>query len=219
MEIAGRISRAKYDIFRWRYELSVPKKLALALGMACLIGVVAQIRIVIPWSPVPVTGQTFAVLLAGVVLGRWWGGISLALYVGLGAAGLPWFSGWSGGLGYLAGPTGGYIIGFILAAIFLGHFTDKYIRSRSFFSMLGLMLFAAFALIHIPGLIQLHLWLSLVKGEAVTLSQLLMMGTIPFVAGDVTKAIAAAAIARGITPKLAYNGEVDRDKWAGWRIP
>jgi len=168
---------------------------------------------------VPVTGQTFAVLLAGVVLGRRWGGVSLALYAGLGAAGLPWFSGWSGGLGYLAGPTGGYIIGFILAAMFIGHFTDKYIRSRSFFSMLGLMLFAAFALIHIPGLIQLHLWLSLIKGEAVTLSQLLMMGTIPFIAGDVTKAIAAAAIARGITPKLAYNGEVDRDKWASWRIP
>ncbi len=68
MEIAGRISRAKYDIFRWRYELSVPKKLALALGMACIVGLLAQIRIVIPWSPVPVTGQTFAVLLAGVLL-------------------------------------------------------------------------------------------------------------------------------------------------------
>jgi biotin transport system substrate-specific component len=85
--------------------------------------------------------------------------------------------------------------------------------------MLGLMLFANFILIHIPGLIQLYFWLSLVRGEAVTLSQLLMMGTIPFIAGDVTKAIAAAAITRGITPKQAYNGEVDKDKWASWRIP
>ena len=57
MEVAGRISRAKYDIFRWRCELSVPKKLALALGIACIIGLTAQIRIVIPWSPVPVTGR------------------------------------------------------------------------------------------------------------------------------------------------------------------
>lgn len=212
MEVAATIDQAKYNVFRWRYELSLSKKLALALGIACLTGLAAQIRIPVPWSPVPVTGQTLAVLLAGVVLGRWWGGVSLTLYVGLGAAGLPWFGGWSGGLGYLAGPTGGYIIGFILAAMFLGYFTDKYVKSRSFLAMLGLMLFANFALIHIPGLIQLHLWLSLVKGEAVALSQLLMMGTIPFIAGDITKAIAAAAIARGITPKLAYNGEVDRGK-------
>jgi len=226
LEIVATINRAKYDAFRWRYELSIPKKLVLVLGMACLIGLAAQVRFPIPWSPVPITGQTFAVLLAGVLLGRWWGGISLAAYVGIGAAGVPWFAPTAGmpifsagGIGILAGPTGGYIIGFILAALFLGHFTDKYIRSRSFFSMLGLMLFANFVLIHIPGLIQLHFWLSLVKGEAVTLSQLLMMGTIPFIAGDVTKAIAAAAIARGITPKHAYNGEVDKGKWANWRLP
>jgi len=219
MEVVARINEAKYDVFRWRYQLSIPKKLGLALGIACLTGLAAQVRIPIPWSPVPVTGQVFAVLLAGVILGRWWGGISLALYAGLGAVGIPWFSGWSGGLGYLAGPTGGYIIGFILAAMFLGHFTDNYIRSRSFLSMLGLMLFANFALIHIPGLIQLHFWLNLVQAESVPISQLLMMGTIPFIAGDITKAIAAAAIARGITPKLAYNGEIDRDKWASWRIP
>jgi len=219
MEVVTIINRTKYEAFKWRYELSIPKKLGLALGMACLIGVMAQIRFYLPWSPVPITGQTFAVLLAGVFLGRRWGGTSLAIYAGLGAIGLPWFAGLNSGLGYLAGPTGGYIIGFILAALFLGHFTDKYIRSRSFLSMLGLMLFANFILIHIPGLIQLHLWLSLIKGEAVALSQLLMMGTIPFIAGDVTKAVAAAAITRGITPKQAYNGEVDKDKWASWRLP
>jgi biotin transport system substrate-specific component len=219
MEIAGRISRAKYDIFRWRYELSVPKKLALALGMACIIGLVAQIRVVIPWSPVPVTGQTFAVLLAGVLLGRWWGGISLAIYAGLGVAGVPWFTGLGSGLSYLTGPTGGYIIGFILAALFLGHFTDTYIRSRSFLSMLVLMLLANFVLIYVPGLLQLGLWLNLVKGEPVAFTTLLGMGAVPFVAGDVTKAVLAAAIVRGVTPKLAYNGELDKGKWASWRIP
>jgi len=219
MAIAARINQYKYDVFRLRYELSVPKKLALAVGIACLTGLVAQIRVLLPWSPVPVTGQTFAVLLAGILLGRWWGGISMAIYAGLGAAGLPWFSGWSGGVGYLAGPTGGYIIGFILAALFLGHFTDKYIRSRSFFSMLGLMLFANFVLIYVPGLLQLGLWVNLVGGEPVTLATLIGMGAVPFIAGDVTKAVMAAAIARGVTPKLAYNGEVDKEKWASWRIP
>jgi len=219
MAIATRINQSKYDVFRWRYELSVPKKLALALGMACLTGLLAQIRIMLPWSPVPLTGQTFAVLLAGVLLGRWWGGISLAIYAGLGAAGLPWFSGWSGGVGYLAGPTGGYIIGFILAALFLGYFTDTFVRSRSFISMLALMLFANFVLIYGPGMLQLALWVNLVKGEPVTFATLLGMGAVPFIAGDVTKAVIAAAIARGVTPKLAYNGEVDKGKWASWRLP
>ncbi len=219
MAVAAVINRTKYDIFRWRYELSLPKKLVLALGIACLTGLAAQIRMPLPWSPIPVTGQTFAVLLAGVIMGRWWGGISMATYASLGVAGVPWFAGWGSGLGYLAGPTGGYIVGFILAALFLGHFTDKYIRSRSFLSMLGLMLVANFILIYAPGLLQLGLWVNLVKGEPTTFTSLLMMGAIPFIAGDITKAVLAATIARGITPKLAYNGETDKDKWASWRLP
>ncbi|UCH42997.1 MAG: biotin transporter BioY [Dehalococcoidales bacterium] len=219
MEVVARINQAKYDVFRWRYGLSIPKKLTLAFGMACLVGLLAQVRIVVPWSPVPVTGQTFAVLLAAVLLGRWWGGISIATYVGLGVLGVPWFTGFNSGLTYLAGPTGGYIIGFILAAFFLGHLTDKYVRARSFFSMTGLMLFANFILVFIPGLIQLGLWLRLVGGETVTLAALLSMGLLPFIAGDVVKVILAAVITRGVTPKAAFNGETDEGKWAGWRVP
>ncbi len=216
MAVAARIDQAKYGVFRWRYELSIPKKLVLALGIAVLTGLVAQVRFYLPWTIVPLTGQTFAVLLAGVLLGRRWGGASMAIFAGLGFMGVPWFSGWASGFG----ATGGYIIGFILAALFLGHFTDKYIRSRSFVSMLGLMLFANFTLIYIPGLIWLGLWLKMVAGApAASLAALLGMGLLPFIAGDITKAIAAAAIARGITPKSAYNGEVDKGKWANWRIP
>jgi biotin transport system substrate-specific component len=119
----------------------------------------------------------------------------------------------------LTGPTGGYIVGFILAALFLGYFTDKFVRSRSFFAMLGLMLFANFILIYGPGLLQLNLWLTNVKGEPVAFSQLLTMGAIPFIAGDIIKAVIAALIAKGITPKKAYAKEADGDKWAGWRLP
>jgi biotin transport system substrate-specific component len=219
MSVAVRLNQAKYDVFRWRYELSVPKKLALALGMAALTGLLAQARIPLPWSPVPVTCQTLAVLLAGVLLGRWWGGISLAIYAGLGMGGVPWFQGLNSGLAYMAGPTGGYIIGFILAALFLGYITDKYIRARSFVSMLVLMLLANFILIYVPGLLQLGLWLNLVKGEPATFTSLLTIGAMPFIAGDITKAVVAALIARGITPKTAYNGEVDKDKWSRWRLP
>ncbi|MFC2024881.1 biotin transporter BioY [Chloroflexota bacterium] len=219
MEIAARIDQTKYDVFRWRYEISIPKKLALALGMAALTGLLAQVRFPLPWSPVPVTGQTFAVLLASVLLGKRWGGLSLAVFAVLGAAGLPWGAGWSGGLAWITGPTGGYVVGFILAAFFLGHFTDTYIRSRSFLSMLVLMLFANFILIYVPGLLWLGLWLNSAQGEPVAFTTLLGMGAIPFITGDLTKAVLAAAIARGITPKSAYNGEVDKGKWASWRIP
>jgi len=217
--VVARINQTKYDVFRWRYELSIPKKLVLALGMAALTGLLAQLRFHLPWSPVPVTGQTLAVLLAGVLLGKWWGGISLGMYAGLGIAGVPWFAGLNGGLAYLAGPTGGYIVGFILAALFLGYLTDKYIRSRSFLSMLGLMLFANFVLIYVPGLLQLGLWVNLVKGEPTAFSSLLMMGAVPFIAGDITKAVVAALIARGITPKTAYGEEADRSKQYRWRLP
>jgi biotin transport system substrate-specific component len=210
MTLTTRIERTRVNVFRWRYELSLPMKLALACGMAALTGLLAQARVYLPWSPVPLTGQTLAVLLAGVALGKWWGGISMTLYAVLGMAGIPWFQGWNGGFAYLAGPTGGYIIGFILAALFLGYFTDKYIKSRRFISLLGLMLGASLVIIYIPGLLQLGLWLHLVKGEPVALGGLLMMGAVPFIAGDIIKAVIAASLARGMAPQASYGREADR---------
>ena len=86
--------------------------------------------------------------------------------------------------------------------------------------MLVLMLFANFILIYVPGLIWLGLWLNMVAATpAASFAALLGMGLLPFIAGDITKGVLAAAIARGITPKLAYNGEVDKGKWASWHIP
>jgi biotin transport system substrate-specific component len=136
----------------------------------------------------------------------------------------------AGGISHLTGVTGGYLIGFILATLFLGYFTDKYVRSRSFLSMLGLMLFANFILIYGPGLLWLNSfpyeeWLgsTSVMGlgpyEGRNLLALLMVGMIPYIIGDVIKAVTAALIVRGATPKKAYGSEVDSDKWASWRIP
>ena len=205
---------ARYNFFKWRYELGLLHKVVLALSFACLTGLLAQLRFYIPGSPVPVTGQTFAVLLTGILLGKW-GGISQVMYVGIGAMGVPWFAGMSGGVGYLMGPTGGYIIGFIFAAFFLGYFMDRYIRSRSFLSMLALMLFANFILIYVPGLFQLYFFM----GMTIGLIDLLMIGMIPFIVGDLIKVVTAAAITKGITPKRAFNGEVDIEKSKNWHIP
>jgi biotin transport system substrate-specific component len=59
----------------------------------------------------------------------------------------------------------------------------------------------------------------MVGGTSATFATVLGMGLIPFIAGDITKSVLAALIARGVTPKLAYNGEADKDKWARWRLP
>lgn len=202
---ADRWRMARYNAYQWRVELSLVKKIALTVGMAAVVGLAAQVRVPLPWTPVPITGQTFAVLLAGIMLGRWWGGASMAFYAGAGAMGMPWFNGWSGGIGHLAGPTGGYIIGFILAALFVGHLTDKYVKARRFLPMLGLMLTANFVLIYIPGLLQLYLWLNLVSGSTVSVYAVLGMGLLPFIAGDIIKAIAAGGAAWGLMPKQSND--------------
>ena len=194
----------RYNFFRWRFELDVVYKISLALSFALLTGLLAQLRFYLPGTPVPVTGQVFGVILAGVILGKW-GGISQCFYVGVGALGIPWFAGLNGGIFYLVGPTGGYLIGFIIAAFFIGFVVDRYIRSRNFTGMLTLMLFSTFVLIYIPGLIQLYLWM----GGSVNFWELLTMAVIPFIAADVIKAIIAAAIACGITPKRTYGREID----------
>ncbi len=194
----------RYNLFKWRCEASLIHKIILAFAMACFTGIAAQVRIPLPWTPVPISAQTFAVLLSGVLLGGWYGGLSQVFYIGAGIAGVPWFSGGGSGIAYISGPTGGYIIGFILAALFIGYFIDRFVRARGFFAIFVLMLFANFVLIHLPGVLQL----SVVTGVR-NIYKLLSMGTLPFIVGDVAKVLAAAALAKGITPKQAYNGEVD----------
>jgi biotin transport system substrate-specific component len=193
--------RTAYWFFDWSRSLATAKKFVLAAAVACVTGLAAQIRINLPWTPIPITMQTFFVLLAGVLLGRRWGGISQIIYVGAGISGVPWFTGGIGGYGALFGPTGGYLFGFILTAFFLGYVTDKYVKSRSFVNILLLMLFADFVLIYVPGLIQLGLYFHLARGAFPGLYSLLAMGFLPFVAGDLIKVVLASSVACGILPK------------------
>ena len=188
-----------YDFFKWRTETSFVYKLIMCCTFACFTGLMAQVRFYLPFTPVPLTGQTFAVLLSGVILGKYYGGLSQGIYAGLGFAGVPWFAGYSGGIGVLLGPTGGYIIGFILAALFIGWVVDSNIRARSFSGMIGLMLFADIMLILIPGTLWLYIWLNLFY--SVSIMEALMMGFIPFIAGDVLKVFAAGTAGRLIIPK------------------
>lgn len=193
--------RKRYSLFQWRSQTSLINKVILAFFMACITGIMAQIVIPLPWTPVPVTAQTFAVLMAGVLLGRKWGGISQIIYLVAGILGVNWFAGLNGGYDVLLGATGGYLLGFILAAFFLGYFADKYVEARKFRPMLALMLLANFALIYVPGLLGLGLWVYLVKGSYPTFITLISMGLLPFLVGDLVKIGGAAALTKAITPK------------------
>ncbi|MGA9531953.1 MAG: biotin transporter BioY [Anaerolineales bacterium] len=96
----------------------------LVISGAALVSLLAQIRIPLPFSPVPITGQTFGVLLIGAGLGAGRGAASLALYLGLGAVGLPVFAGGAGGLARFTGPTAGYLIGFVAAGWLVGRLAE-----------------------------------------------------------------------------------------------
>ena len=202
--ILNKYKTVRYNFYKWRYELEILHKISLAFIFACITGLFAQFRFYIPGTPVPITGQVFIVLLAGILLGTW-GGLSQFMYISFGAMGVPWFAGFGSGLMYLGGPTGGYLIGFVLAAFFLGYIVDKYIRSRHFLRMVGLMVFSITVLIYVPGLLQLYLW----TGTSIGLFELFSMSVLPFLIIDMIKSVVAAGIATSIIPKKAYGKEVD----------
>ncbi len=143
------------------------------------------IRIPVPMSPVPVTLQTFFVLLSGACLGGLMGGISQMGYLALGVLGVPVFSSMGSGYLYLTGPTGGYMAGFVFAAFFLGR-TRRYAGS-SYIGLLFLFLIAD-AVILLSG----ALWLKVLTGYDI--SKLMQIGVLPFVPGDLVKAAGAAGV-------------------------
>ena len=185
----------RWDYFSWRQELTTLKKILLCLVVACLTGLAAQLRFDLPFTPVPVTGQTFAVLLAGIFLGRGFGGLSQIFYVAIGGLGVPWFSGSTGGMGVLFGATGGYLLGFILTAFVLGDLADRGVQMRSVRVLLPLMLACNFVLIFLPGLLGLALWYHAANGDWPTLTQVLSLGFYPFVPGAILKTALAAGVA------------------------
>ena len=162
-------------------RLHIKENIYLDMGLiifgSLFVAVSSQIAFYLPFTPVPVTGQTFAVLLIGAVLGSRRGGLSLALYVLEGMLGLPVFAGGTGGMAVLFGPTAGYLIGFIPAAILIGYLSEKGF-DRNWIPMF-FALFFGLAVIYLFGAIRL---LSFVGYEKVFL-----FGVAPFLVGDVLK--------------------------------
>ncbi len=156
--------------------------LALILLGSVVVAACAQISI--PLQPVPVTGQTLAILLVGMALGSRRGALALLAYLAEGAAGLPVFAGGQSGLAYMAGPTGGYLLGFVAAAWLVGWLAERGF-DRNLFTTLAAMA-AGNIVIYFFGV----LWLQTLIG----LDKALIGGVYPFLIGDALKAILAALL-------------------------
>lgn len=166
---------------------SILRDLAAPLAASLAVALAAQVSLPIPGSPVPVTGQTFALLLVGFFLGARRGALALALYVAEGVAGLPVFAGGAAGPGVLVGPTAGYLLAFPPAAWVAGALASP----RSSVARIVLASLASHAVIFAGGLAVLARFVG--AGGAVA------TGLLPFLPGEVIKIAAALAFVRGWT--------------------
>jgi Uncharacterized conserved protein len=162
------------------------RDVALVVAGALFIYLTARISIPIPGSPVPITGQTFGVLLVGGALGFRRGLIAVALYVLLGVVGLPFFAEGKGGLTVIWGATGGYLIGFMVAGAVVGRLAELG-WDRRIGGALGAMLVGS-VIIYAIGLP----WLKVVSGWSV--QETIANGLTPFVLWDAIKLVLAAAL-------------------------
>lgn len=158
----------------------------LVIGYAGLVGLVAQIAIPLPFTPVPITGQTFGVLVGGMALGWRRAGLGMALYAVAGLAGLPWFSQAQGGLNTLQAPSFGYIIGFVAAGPVLGRLAQLGLDRHPAATLLAMA--AGNVVIYAFGVA----WLVLVVH--LSLVTALALGVAPFLIGDAIKALLAAGL-------------------------
>ncbi|MGH8004488.1 MAG: biotin transporter BioY [Limisphaerales bacterium] len=188
MTFADALPVGKLKARAWLYDSF------LVLGGSFLIALSAQIAIPLPFSPVPITGQTFAVLVVAMLLGRWRGSAAVFAYLAEGILGLPVFAGGVAGAAKILGPTGGYLVSFLPAAYLVGYLAEKgWDRkiSTTFLAMiLGNVIIFGFG----------ALWLARFVG----LDKAFSLGVLPFLAGDVVK-IGLATIALPGAWKLLGN--------------
>ncbi len=161
---------------------------ALVLGAAALTGLAAQVSVPVPGSPVPVTGQTFAVLLVGAALGPWRAAASMALYLAAGFAGVPWFAG--AATGSIHAPTLGYLVGFILAGAVVGRCAQLGADRSPWKTALTMVL--GNLVVYAIGVTWLALSLHAPAGTALSL------GLRPFLLGDALKIALASGLLPGV---------------------
>jgi biotin transport system substrate-specific component len=162
------------------------RSIALVIGGAVFVGLTAQVAIPLPFTPVPLTLQTFSVLLVGAALGSVRGAASMALYLLAGIAGVPWFANQQSGWAFA---SFGYIVGFVAAAWLVGRLAERG-ADRRVVPTIGMMALGN-VVIYVFGVAGLMLLADL------PLSTALAKGVLPFLIGDVIKILLAAGLLPG----------------------
>ena len=176
-------------------ERSVAVAVDLTLVAVGVLLMTLASQISIPWHPVPLTGGTFGALLVGGLYGFRRALLTLVAYLGVGAAGLGVFAGWSGGWDYATGSTGGYLVCYLVCAALVGVFADRG-ASRSVMTMVGVMLVGN-AAIYAVGASWLARWTPPGAEQALGWRSAYELGIQPFVPGDVVKLFFAACLLPG----------------------
>ena len=177
------------------------KELILAAEFAAIIAVLSQFTF--PLGLIPLTGQTFAIGLTATFLGKRTGTVSVLIYLLLGLIGLPVFSGMSGGIGVLFGPTGGYLVGFILQSWLIGFIMEK-VGSRYPLTISANLVGSAAALC--CGM----LWLMI--SSSLSLHTAFLSGFLPFIIPEAIKSIAAASVSLFLKKRLSRLQLFSMDK-------
>lgn len=165
---------------------TVARDVALVGGAVLLTALLAQVTIPVPGSPVPVTGQTLAVILVGATMGMRRGVTAMGVYVLLGGLGVPLYSDGAGGLSVVVGPTGGYLIGFVLAAAVMGRLAERgWDRTPLRTLALGVIGQALIFAVGVP-------WLALVAGLGP--AEAVAAGLTPFIVGGLIKGAVAGLL-------------------------
>jgi len=169
------------------------QKIFLTITFTLLTAIATHVTVPLPFSPVPLTLQTFMVILSGFILGTWLGGLSQLLFV----------------IGFrfseiaTLGPRAGYLIGFVFTAMFVG-FACKLVKNfKHRFSFAVLISIISMAFYYVPGLLHLGFWLKFVQHQTPSIATVLTLGFVPFIVGDLIKAVAAAI----------FYSQINRSNW------
>jgi biotin transport system substrate-specific component len=176
-------------------------RVALSCLFAALCCAGAYLTIPLPVGPVPIVAQNFFAVLAGLLLGPLWGGASVLSFIAIGAVGFPVFSAGRGGIAHLAGPTGGYLVGYLAGAVVAGLIARRRGKASA---ILGAA--TGFLVILALGVLRLKLLRNVDWGKA------LAAGVIPFLIGDAIKAALASIVALSLGPfvdSLTGRGKPD----------
>lgn len=172
----------------------IPAWLSIVFA-SVFLGICAQIEIVLPFTPVPITGQTFGVMVVGALLGARKGGLAALLYLFQGAIGLPVFAGGGAGFLHFFGPTGGYLVAYPLEAYLIGWFLHR-TKQSGFWPQMGAILLPCSLHLAIGSI-----WLSYFVSGASAFH----LGFAPFILTEVVKAMIVVGCLEGIQRKRRYG--------------